>query len=300
LKNKNGINVLSLFDGISCGQIAFERSGVKVNSYFASEIDKWAISVTQNNYPKTIQMGDITLIDSKVLKQLPKIDIVIGGSPCQDISNLNKKQDGLNGVKSGLFFHYLRILKYIKKHNNPNVKFLLENVRGKKESKDQISKLLEVDPVLINSNLVSGQSRNRLYWTNISSDIQQPKDKNIFLQDILENTISEDYIIKDGRLKWIHSENGQRCFKKQLCTLDGNKDNKAQCLTVRSEPGWNSNYVTSKDGRIRKLTEIEYERLQTLPDNYTKGIPSIKRYMAIGNSWTVDVVAHIFGYLSKK
>jgi DNA-cytosine methyltransferase len=273
-----------------------ERAGIKFNRYFASEIDKWAIIVTQKNYPNTAHIGDITLIDTKVLQTLPKIDIVIGGSPCQDISNLNKKQDGLQGNKSGLFFHYLRILKWIKKNNNPKVKFLLENVRGKKESKDEISKFLNVEPILINSNLVSGQSRNRLYWTNISRNIEQPNDKNIFLQDILENNVSEEYIIKDGRLKWIHSENGQRCFKKQLCTLDGNKSNKAQCLTVRSEPGWNSNYVTSKDGRIRKLTEIEYERLQTIPDNYTQGIPSIKRYMAIGNSWTVDVIEHILKY----
>lgn len=300
MKNiENGINVLSLFDGISCGQVALERAGIRVNSYFASEIDKWAISVTQNNYPKTVQLGDITLISNKILKVLPKIDIIIGGSPCQDISNLNKKQDGLAGVKSGLFFHYLRILKYIKKYNNSKVKFLLENVRGKKESKDEISRFLGVEPVLINSSLLSGQSRNRLYWTNISKDIQQPEDRNILLQDILEENTLEDYIIKDGRLKWIHSENGQRCFKKQLCTLDGNRFGKAQCLTVRSEPGWNSNYVTSKDGRIRKLTEIEYERLQTLPDNYTSGIPSMKRYMACGNSWTVDVVVHIFGYLSE-
>ena len=297
MSDKNGINVLSLFDGISCGQIALERSGISVNNYFASEIDKWAIIITQKNYPETVQLGDITLINNRVLKGLPKIDLIIGGSPCQDISNLNKKQDGLQGAKSSLFFHYLRILKWIKKNNNPNVKFLLENVRGKKESKDEISKLLGVESVLINSSLVSGQSRNRLYWTDIREDIQQPNDKGIFLQDVLEKNTLDEYVIKDGRLKWINSENGQRCFKKQLCTLDGNKSGKAQCLTVRSEPGWNSNYVTSETGRIRKLTEIEYERLQTIPDNYTLGVPSIKRYMAIGNSWTVDIIVHILSYL---
>lgn len=287
------MNVLSLFDGISCGMVALERAGIKVDNYYASEIDKWAIEISKNNYPEIVQIGDILKIKNKELFLLPKIDMVIGGSPCQDISNLSKNQEGLAGKKSGLFFEYLRILRWIKKNNNKDVLFLLENVVGKRESRDEISKLLKVEPIKINSALVSGQSRNRLYWTNIFG-VEQPKDRKIILKDILEKNISEN--ITEGRKKWFYSPNGQRCIQKHLCTLDGIK---AQCLTVRSEPGWNSNYISVNEG-IRKLTEIEYERLQTLPDNYTNHVPSMKRYMSIGNSWTVDVIAHIFSYLSEE
>ena len=138
------MNVLSLFDGISCGMVALERAGIKVDNYYGSEIDKWAIEISKNNYPEIIQIGDILKIKNKDLFLLPKIDMVIGGSPCQDISNLSKNQEGLSGKKSGLFFEYLRILRWIKKNNNKDVLFLLENVVGKRESRDEISKLLKV------------------------------------------------------------------------------------------------------------------------------------------------------------
>jgi hypothetical protein len=189
-------------------------------------------------------------------------------------------------------------LKWIRKNNNKDVKFILENVVGKSDSRNEISEFLKVQPIKINSSLVSGQSRNRLYWTNIEG-IALPQDKNIYLKDILQTGIKEEYLLKEGRLKWLNSENGQRCLRKGLCSLDGSKSGKGQCLTVRSEPGWNSNYVSTSLG-IRKLTEIEYERLQTLPDNYTEGVPSMKRYMAIGNGWTVDVIVHILSYLKPR
>ena len=153
------MNVLSLFDGISCGQIALERAGIKVDNYYASEIKDIAIKVTQLHYPNTIQLGDVRNIKAE---DLPKIDLLIGGSPCQDFSNANRNKDGLEGEKSGLFYQYLRLLHELKPRY-----FLLENVAMKKEERKRISDMLGVEPILINSNLVSAQNRKRLYWTNI-------------------------------------------------------------------------------------------------------------------------------------
>jgi site-specific DNA-cytosine methylase len=274
------LNVLSLFDGIGCGHVALERLGIHIDNYFASEIDEMAIKVTQNNYPGTIQLGDIINVKGK---DLPKIDLLIGGSPCQDISNLKSNGKGLEGDKSSLFYEYLRLLQ----ETNPKY-FLLENVVGRKLATETITELLGVKPTLIDSRLVSGQKRKRYYWTNISG-ISQPQDKHILLQDILEPKVDENYFLKDGRLKWLMSESGQKCLEKHFASLDPKK---SQCLTARSEASWNCNYVT-QCGRIRKLTPIEYERLQTLPDNYTNTVPDNHRYRLLGNGWTVDVIAHI-------
>lgn len=281
LRGGTKLNVLSLFDGISCGRVALERAGINVDNYFASEIEGPAIEITQDNFPTTIQLGDIRQIKASAL---PKIDLIIGGSPCQDISNLNKEGKGLDGDASGLFFEYLRLLDELK----PKY-FLLENVIGRKAATDEITNLLGVKPILIDSKLITGQKRRRYYWTNIPG-VTKPKDEGILLKDILEKEVDEKYFLKDGRLKWLLSESGQKCLEKRFASLDPEK---AQCLTARSDASWNCNYVTDK-GRIRKLTPIEYERLQTLPDNYTSCVEDRHRYKAIGNSWTVDVVAHIF------
>ncbi len=172
------MNVLSLFDGISCGQIALERAGIKVKNYYASEIDKYAISVTQNNYPDTIQLGDVTKIN---IEKLPKIDLLIGGSPCQDLSIMKKNRDGICGEKSMLFFKYIDILREIK----PKY-FLFENVGSMSDvDKGVISGLFEYEPISINSYLVSATMRNRLYWTNIPY-YKKPENKYIYLQNILE------------------------------------------------------------------------------------------------------------------
>jgi DNA (cytosine-5)-methyltransferase 3A len=170
-----GINVLSLFDGMSCGQIALDKLGIKVNNYFASEIDKYAMQVTKHNYPNTKHIGDVTQVKGT---GLPKIDLLIGGSPCQGFSFAGK---GLNfeDPRSKLFFEFVRLLE----ETNPKY-FLLENVRMKKSSQDIISNYLGCEPIEINSNLVSAQSRRRLYWTNIPN-IEQPKDKGILLQDVV-------------------------------------------------------------------------------------------------------------------
>ncbi len=272
------MTVLSLFDGISCGQLALKRAGVHVDRYYASEIEPNAIKVTQHNSPDTIQVGDVTKLKGS---DLPKTDLLIGGSPCQSISGLGDKS-GLDG-KSGLFYEYLRLL-----HETEPKWFLLENVRGNKQAVAEITKLMGVEPVLVNSALVSAQQRNRLYWTNIP--FQQPEDKGVVLRDILEPGIPKQAVLTPGRLRWLMSEKGKATVAKRYATIDPMK---AGALTVRAEQSWNSTYVT-REGRITRLTVKEYERLQTLPDGYTDGISPTQAYRAIGNGWTVDVIAHIF------
>lgn len=214
--------------------------------------------------------------------------MLIGGSPCQDISSLNKSKNGLNGEKSGLFDEYLRALQ----ETNPTY-FLFENVVGKKESTEEISKLLGVKPILINSSLVSGQKRRKYYWTNIPQ-VTLPKDKNVLLKDVLQKFEDAELgYLSDSRKKWLDSDSGKRCVTKKFANIDGDK---SQCLTARSEGSWNCQYVT-QNGVLRHLTPIEYERLQTLNDNYTACIPAKERYKCLGNGWTVDVIAHILKHL---
>lgn len=277
----NKMKVLSLFDGISCGMVALERAGIPVDRYVAYEIEPNAIKISQKNYPQIEQCGDVTTAD---FTQYEGFDLLIGGSPCQDISNLSKKQQGLEGEKSGLFYQYLRALQEVK----PKY-FLLENVVGKKEAIRTISDLLGVEPILIDSQKVSAQRRKRYYWTNIPN-ITQPKDKGILMKDVLQKwEDAEAGYLSEGRLKWLLGENGQKCVKKRYANINGDK---CQCLTLRSEPSWNCQYI-EENGKYRHLTPIEYERMQTLPDNYTFGVPDRERYKALGNGWTVDVIAHI-------
>lgn len=183
----NPITVLSLFDGISCGRVALQRANIPVAKYYASEIDKYAIQVTQKNWPDTIQLGDVKNVWAR---NLPKIDLLIGGSPCQDLSIAKNDREGLKGARSGLFWHYVRLLRTCK----PKY-FLLENVASMpKEAKEIITREMGVEPILINSALVSAQQRKRLYWTNIHN-ITQPEDKGIVLKDILENFGSKEQIL---------------------------------------------------------------------------------------------------------
>ena len=290
------MNVLSLFDGISCGQVALERAGIKVNNYFASEIDKYAIKVTMKNYPNTIQLGDVINVDGYTL---PKIDLLIGGSPCQDLSGYKYYRDdvkGLKGTKSSLFYHYVRLLKEVK----PTY-FLLENVASMEDKwKDIISEELGVEPIMINSSLVCAAERKRYYWTNIPN-ITQPNDLKIILKDIVVDAakVPEKY--------WYDREfvyNGDD--KKVQCTLNvsGHRQVKevynlnGKCNTLLCDGnGGNLQKKVYQNGKCRKLMPIEYERLQTLPDNYTDCVSDSRRYTAIGNGWTVDVIAHIFSFL---
>lgn len=293
--------VLSLFDGMSCGQIALERAAKSVTKYYACEINTPAIKVAKSNYPNMISLGDITTtfytntgfelkgdgswVD--VTDSNHGIDLLIGGSPCQDISNLSKLKLGVEGDKSSLFYHFLRL----KKETNPKY-FLLENVVGNKKSINTISKLMGVRPIKISSNWVSAQNRMRYYWTNIPVN-SLPKKKNIRLVDILEKSVDEKYFLKDGRLKWILGDSGQKSLEKKFTRLDPLR---ASCLTKSGEKSWNCNYVTD-NGRIRKLTPIECERLQTVPDNYTSMVEDADRYEMLGNGWTVDIIAHILKHI---
>lgn len=203
-----GLTVLSLFDGMSCGAIALREAGIKVKRYFASEIDRQAIRQTQLNFPDTIQLGSVT--DVKV-SDLPHIDLLIGGSPCQGFSFAGK-QLNFSDPRSVLFFEYVRILREIQKYN-PDVKFLLENVRMLSEYENIISGQLGIFPVAINSALVSAQNRYRLYWTNIRiksvrdlfgstlhTDIPQPEDRGIYLRDILDSDVDNRFYLKSDEI----------------------------------------------------------------------------------------------------
>ena len=279
------MNVLSLFDGMSCGHIALDRAGIKVDKYFASEIKPHAIKVTQHNYPDTIQLGDVRNID---LDSLPKIDLLIGGSPCQDLSIANKQRNGLAGNKSSLFWEYARILKEAK----PEF-FLLENVNMPTNDHLVITKELGVSPVNINSNLVSAQHRDRWYWTNIQgldSDllgnryIPEPQVKNIKLKDILEN--------------------GYTDMEKARClnTKFGSSINNIESTWHRYTTTGMTNVVFLSEDLdytkgLRFFTQREMEKLQTVPTGYTDILSITQALNVLGDGWTVDVIAHIFSFL---
>jgi DNA-cytosine methyltransferase len=369
------MNVLSCFDGSSCGQLALQRSGItfdgKGSTYYASEIDKYAIQVTQANFPNTIQVGDISkyLANPMYLqgRDVPKIDLIMGGSPCQGFSFAGH-QLNFDDPRSKLFFEFIRL----KNGLNPKY-FLLENVKMKKESMDIITKYMGVEPIEINSSLLSAQNRKRLYWTNIPFD-RNIDDLGIVMQDILEDgyatdvmtnadgkshcltaryngavwwnsierkqrtmvlkdnpTVSKDGLIRVGTadlrghdsIKRVYAQEGKsptlttmqgghrepkvaigRIVNRRLDEngtrkddqldlpftrqLEVRADEKSNCLTTVQK----DNVVVSKD-MWRKLTPLECERLQTLPDNYTNHVSNSQRYKMIGNGWTVDVIAHI-------
>ena len=392
------MNVLSLFDGMSCGQQALERCGIIVDNYFASEIDKYAISVTMKNYPNTKQLGSVINVDGY---SLPKIDLLIGGSPCQSFSFAGKrkgmstkceteiltlehylelKAEGYEFEgQSYLFWEFMRLLNETK----PKY-FLLENVEMGEKWEKVLSKAIGVNGIHINSALVSAQNRRRIYWTNIGmqpsglfgdleTTIEQPKDKGILLKDILENEVDEKYFLSDKRINTIQNsnrkvENLNFESKKHNCLIAGygkiptdgqyivhntmprssttgkggtghlsRNDGKTYCLDTgntnaieikklndnqqkKFNPNINSdksNALTLAQGRagssaeymdavskianitskIRRLTPIECERLQTVKDGYTANVSDSQRYRMLGNGWTVDVIAHIFNYM---
>lgn len=282
------MNVLSLFDGISAGQVALERAGIEVENYYASEIDKYAIKVTQANYPYTIQLGDVTKWREWDI-DWASIDLLIGGSPCQGFSFAGK-QLAFDDPRSALFFVYVDILNHIRSVN-PDVKFLLENVKMKKEYLDVISEQLGVEPVFINSALVSAQNRQRYYWANWEFGL--PEDKGIVLNDILEpgyySTREKSYCLDASYGKGTNFRRYFFCGSRQIVLECGYIPEK---LTKET-----ANQIMHADGnRWRKLSILECELLQNFPPNYVGAIniPKTEKYKALGNSWTVDVVAHIF------
>ncbi|HNV61956.1 MAG TPA: DNA (cytosine-5-)-methyltransferase [Candidatus Cloacimonas acidaminovorans] len=308
------MKVLSLFDGISIAQQALKELGIPVESYFASEIDKYAINITQKNFPNTIQLGDITKIDSSFYNRkdygLQEFDLIIGGSPCQNLSMAGNRK-GLEGEKSKLFFEFVRLVKEIK----PKY-FILENVNSMtKENKDIMSNyLFEIQPVMINSSLVSGQSRERLFWVGKlingnyeQVEIKQPEDREIYLTDILQEEVDKKYYLTESNIKTINRNFGSKgktinldeCFslveKMTYPSRINQKFGKIKCptLTAAMGTGGGNIPVIIKNGIYRKLTEIECERLMSLPDNYTSGVAMTQRYKALGNGFNCEVVKHI-------
>jgi len=282
--------VLSLFDGMACGRVALDRAGIVCDRYFASEIDDHAIKVAQSNYPDIIQFGDVQALKAS---DLPKIDLLIGGSPCQGFSRIGKGLAFLD-ERSRLFFEYVRLLQDIQ----PKY-FLLENVIMKKEYQDVISGYLGVEPVIIDSADFSAQKRKRLYWTNIPiASCEFPS--NACLKDILE---------PNGNFKWITNLGVVTKTKNYLQYNVNGKGHRSASLRAY--------YPESKHGAlrggaphaakvslpagdvylVRQLTQLECERLQTVPDFYTREASEHQAKKMLGNGWTVDVIAHILGSL---
>ena len=281
------MKVLSLFDGISCGMVALERAGIPIDRYVAYEIEPNAIKISTKNYPQIEHCGDVTVAD---FTQYQGFDLLIGGSPCQSLSiTQSKTRQHLDG-KSKLFFEFVRALREAKPRW-----FLFENVASMNdESKQVISELLGCQPIFLDSADFSAQSRPRLYWTNIPVDVTNIIKSREVLGDILQTDVPEKYFYDCGfdflgytkPVCAILHINGHDILKRVNSPY-------AKCQTLTCVSGGNHQKKVLIDGRCRKLTPVEYERLQTLPDNYTAGISDSARYTACGNGWTVDVIAHI-------
>lgn len=279
------MKVLSLFDGISCGMVALERAGVTVERYVAYEIDKNAIKVSKKNYPQIEHCGDVTTAD---FTQYNGFDLLIGGSPCQDLCSMGSHK-GLAGEKSGLFFEFARALKEV----NPKYFLLENNASMTKENEEIITKIMGVEPIMINSADFTAQNRKRLYWTNIP--VEEWEIKNVLLFDIAQSIEQkQDFLITEKVNKYLSEEYKGRKIQKTVLASIRQLSEKSRCLSTRScDIGSNSGLCLLQNGEYYVATPIECERLQTLPDNYTSGISNPQRYKCIGNGWTVDVIAHI-------
>jgi DNA (cytosine-5)-methyltransferase 3A len=289
------MKILSLFDGISCGMVALERAGINVDIYYASEIDKNAISISQKNYPNIVRLGDVTKWREWDI-DWSQIDILIGGSPCQGFSTAGK-QLNFDDPRSKLFFEFADILNHIKKHNQ-NVKFLLENVKMSNRIRIAIDQTLGVQSFSINSSLFSAQNRERLYWTNIPN-IAIPEDKNI--------SVSEALGIPDCKIGQFQPfpRNYKKLGLKRVERMELRTDCKSNAVITNPEKN-KIQYFDKEDverlfPKYRNATARECEILQTLPIEYTNGcgLSNNQRIALIGNGWTVDVIAHIFTSLKR-
>lgn len=283
------MRVLSLFDGMSCGQLALDRAGVLYDTYYAAEIDEPAMCVACENYPWTVHVGDVTRWRDWDI-EWADVGLVMGGSPCQGFSFAGS-QLAFDDPRSALFFEYVDILQFVQLHN-PSVAFLLENVKMAKPHEQVITDILGVAPVLINSSLVSAQMRARNYWANWT--FPAPRDTGVTLRDVLDDgwaTREKSYCIDANYAK---GTNFKRYFyrgSRQLVLEDGYDPRDGM------HEG-NANEIMHADGnRWRKLSPVECERLQTVPEGYTSCVPDRERYKMLGNGWTVDVVAHILRYM---
>ena len=288
------MNVISLFDGMSCGYLALERAGIEVGKYFASEIDVKAIQVSKNNFP-TIHLGSVENWKEWNDQVFTECDLLIGGSPCQGFSFAGK-QLNFEDPRSKLFFVYVDILKKIRE-TNPGVKFLLENVPMKTESENVITEILGVNPIKINSGIFGAQSRERLYWTNIPV-AELPKENKTVLGDLLETNVDEKYFYKES-FDFI-GDDKVVCAKLNINGHDFLKRVNSRfhkCQTLTAVCGGNQQKKVIDNGRVRKLTPLEYERVQGLPDGHTSCVSDSARYKMIGNGWEVNTIAHIFSGL---
>jgi len=295
------MNVLSLCDGMSCGHIALDCLGIKIDNYYASEIDKNSIAVTMANYPDTVQLGDVTKLTEDVLKTLPKIDLVMFGSPCRSLSSATRGHegynDGLQGI-SGLFYDCVKILDWVKVNNNQTVKFFVENVpSSKKDDLGVMSKALGVEPIEVNSSSFSAQERRRLYWTNIKVDPVEAQDSTV-LGDILEANVDEKYFYKES---FVHGDPNKRV----VATLGINghdiiKRVYNRCMkspTLTSCRGGNRQLKVIDGDRVRRLTPLEYRRLQTIPDSYKMPVANSHIYNMTGDGWNIQTVKHLLKHV---
>ena len=286
------MKVLSLFDGISCGRLALERAGIPVEHYVAYEIEPNAIKVSKANWNDIEHCGDVTVAD---FSQYKGFDAIIGGFPCQDLSINKRGRKGLEGKRSGLFWHLVRAIEEV----NPKYFLVENNYKMPQKDQDIITKTLGVEPILIYSGKVSAQSRYRLYWTNIPN-VQQPEDLHIYLKDIVEHGETKEKDLtnftkfnnktytnydRPARIGTIgKGGQGERVY-----SVEG----KSVTLTANGGGRGAKGGLYLINGMVRKPTPIEFERLQTIPDNYTACLSDNERRKVIGNGWTVDVIAHI-------
>lgn len=298
-----GINVLSMCDGMSCGQIALKELGIEVDHYYASEIDKNAIKVTQSNFPETVQLGDVLKIDEETLKTLPKIDLVIFGSPCRSLSlcTMGDRKgknycNGLEGI-SGLFLNCVDILKWIKKNNNKDVLFLSENVVNMKhkETYKVMSDYIGCEPVELNSNWFSAQDRDRYYWTNIPLG-ELPEQCTDVLNDVMETEVDEHYYYKQGftyRDETQYRSVGDLDIKgHNIIRRVFSRYYKSPTLTACR--GGNTQKKVYDNGRVRKLTPLEYRRLQTIPEWYKMDVANSHIYNMCGDGWNINTIKYLF------
>lgn len=287
------LNVLSLFDGISCGQVALQRAGIEVNKYYASEIEQHPIAITQYNFPDTIQLGDINNWREWDI-DWNSIDIVIGGSPCQGLTFAGKKLQ-LEDPRSKLFFVYIDILNHLR-NINPDIKFFLENVKMNSESEAKFNELTGYSPYKVNSNLVSAQNRQRNYWTNIKG-FNMPKDRNKLVKDVIRQEDNDKYHLSVKHLQAFH-----KSYNWKSTSVDG-KSPTLMASYYKQPP--HSPYIPCEESEsgYRMFSPVECERLQTLPDDYTKygnydgtvkEVAKTNRYKVIGNGWTVDIITEFF------
>jgi DNA (cytosine-5)-methyltransferase 3A len=283
----NDMNVLSLFDGMSCGQIALNNLGIKIDNYFASEIKKHAIQCTFDNFPNTKHIGDVTKVNGY---DLPKIDLLIGGSPCQDFSRANSVRDGLKGIKSMLFYEYIRLLKETK----PKY-YLLENVIMDDLGYNTISELLGTEPVRLCGSKVSAALRDRLYWTNIGpeyrdlfgnrkSAIPQPRDKKISLNSILEYGYSDK-----KKHTCLNTSSGYQSPNQKYLI---NRNNTTGMITLI----YTDESMDVSKG-VRFCTQNELEMLHNIPKGYTRNLTKVQAGNLIGDGWTIGIIEHILSFI---